>query len=220
MPDKDFYIGIDLGWMDKKTTGICIQEEGKTILFKDVYGKNAFEAVKPYLKRTKVIAVDAPLTIGRGKGKMRLFEKFFSTKGFRDEKIRIIPPAVMPKLCESAEFFLSKIEKTGFANGIDLIETSVFLVKKITKENFILEREKLNTENKESSLICARIAFLHSKLKTRYIGYRDGFLFLPEPAFWERKWQEKFHKEWLEKDRLKYHHLTSDIFRKDAIKLT
>jgi predicted nuclease with RNAse H fold len=206
------YIGIDLGWLDKKTTGICILENEKIILSKDVYGKNAFSAIKPYLKDTKVITVDAPLSLGRGKGRMRLYEKFFSTRNFREEKIKIVPPAVMPQLCKSAELLLGKLEESGFSLGINLIETSVFLLKKIVKEGFILRAEKLNTENEESSLICAKIAFLHSEFKTRYIGYKDGFLFLPELSFWDEKWQDTFNKAWAGRDRLKYRRLTSNIF--------
>jgi predicted nuclease with RNAse H fold len=208
---QNFFIGIDLGWPDKKTTGICVLENGKIILFKDVYGKNTFLTIKPYLNKTKVIAVDAPLSLGPGKGKMRLYEKFFSTKLFRDEKIRLVPPAVMPQLCKSAGMLLEKLEDSGFAPGINLIETSVFLVKKITKGDFIPESGKLNTENEDSSLICAKIALLHSEFKTRYIGYKDGFLFLPELSFWEPKWQEIFSEAWAGRDMLKYRRLTSNI---------
>jgi predicted nuclease with RNAse H fold len=212
MSESKFFIGIDLGWPDKKTTGICILENEKIILSKDVYGKNAFSAIKPYLKNTKVITVDAPFSLGQGKGRMRLYEKFFSTKNFREEKIRIIPPAVMPQLCKSAESLLRKLEESGFSLGINIIETSVFLVKKIIKEGFVPGVEKLKTENEESSLICAKIAFLHSEFKTRYIGYKDGFLFLPELSFWDKKWQDIFNKAWAGRDRLKYRRLCSNIF--------
>lgn len=214
--ESKLFIGIDLGWKDKKTTGICVLKEDGKIFFKDVFGKNVLKFLVPYLAKTSVIAVDAPLTLGRGKGKMRLFEKFFSTKGFRQEKIKPVPPAVMPKLWESAKTLLLGLEERGFSLGANLIETSVFLVKKIVPEEFIPDREKLKTENEESSFFCAKMAFLHSKLQTCYIGYKDGFLFLPAIYFWEKKWQEKFILEWRERNRLKYHYLATNIFENNA----
>lgn len=212
--NQKFFIGVDLGWRDKKTTGICVLGGEKFLLEKDVYGKNVIRAIGAFLKDTKVIAIDAPLTLGRGKGKMRLFEKFLSTKNFRAEKISMVPPAVMVKLSESAEKLADGLQKKGFSLGENLIETSVSLIKKIVKEDFIHPGIKLDTENKESSLICATVAFLHSCGRTRYIGYKDGFLFLPELSFWKKEWQEKFRKEWINRDRLRYHYLATDIFDK------
>ena len=74
---KKFFIGIDLGGKEKKTTGVCILgAEGYCQKCEDVFGKDILKVINPYLKNTEVIAIDAPLTRGRGKGKFRLYEKF------------------------------------------------------------------------------------------------------------------------------------------------
>lgn len=70
---NEFFIGIDLGAKNKKTTGICILEKRRNkihiLKIENVFGKEILKEIKKYLKNTKVIAIDAPLTIGRGKGK-------------------------------------------------------------------------------------------------------------------------------------------------------
>jgi predicted nuclease with RNAse H fold len=220
--NKHFFIGIDLGWKEKKTTGICVLQEDpsacsgreKIILTEDVFGKNAVKTISPYLKETKVIAIDAPLTEGRGKGKMRLFEKFLSTSAFRKEKVSPVPPALLSKLVESAQETAVKLRKKGFTSGINLIETFSVFVKKIAKNNFLPSKENFLTENEESSFICAKIAYLHSRFKTRYLGYKDGFLFLPEISFWETAWKQKFYQAWAKRDRLRYRYLATNVFEK------
>jgi len=212
--NQKFFIGIDLGWKEKKTTGICVLKNEKIILAKDVFGKSILRAINPYLQNTAVIAIDAPLTRGKGKGKLRLYEKFLLTKIFRQEKITPIPPALMPELCNFAEELVKKLEQKGFALGINLIETFSTLVEKVFKENLILTNTFCRTENQKSALICAQIAFLHFQLKTRYLGYKDGFLFLPEMSFWEKNWLKKFYQAWTGRPRLKYHHLVTNIFSK------
>ena len=212
--EKKFFIGIDLGWKEKKTTGVCVLKNKKVVLLKDVFGKDVLKVINSYLKDTKVIAIDAPLTKGRGKGKMRLYEKFLSTTIFRKERVNPLPPALMPGLCNFAREIVKKLEKRGFVLGINLIETFPTLVKKICKEKltqFLQGSDPCKTENQESALICAQIAFLHSQFKTRWLGYKDGFLFLPEMAFWKKEWREKFYQAWKEKPYLKYRHLITNI---------
>jgi predicted nuclease with RNAse H fold len=82
---------------------------------KDIFGREVFKKLKPYFKETRVIAIDAPLTKGRGKGRMRLFEKFFSRKPFRDEKINPVPPALIPKVCELSLKLKKNLEKEGIS---------------------------------------------------------------------------------------------------------
>lgn len=216
---KNFFIGIDLGGKKKKTTGICILENNQIVVIKDIFGKNILKEIKPYLTETKVIAIDAPLTKGRGKGKMRLYEKFLSTTLFRKEKINPIPPALMPELCDFAKELVNKLEKKGFIVDINLIETFPTLIKKIMDDKFLFKNSFCKTENQKSALICAQIAFLHSQFKTRYLGYKDGFLFLPEISFWKPIWQKKFYQAWKEKSYLKYHFLITNIFYETNKKL-
>jgi len=211
--EKRLSIGIDLGGKDKRTTGICILNNNQNIvLAKDVLGKNLLRTINPYLKNTEVIAIDAPLTKGRGKGKMRLYEKFLSTSIFRKEKVTPIPPALMSEFHKFAMEVTKKLEEKGFVLGINLIEVFPTLIRKISKEAFCPKNPSLQGENQESAFLCAKIAFLHSQLKTRWLGYRDGFLFLPEMSYWKKDWRQKFYQAWKSRQRLKYKHLITNIF--------
>ena len=225
---KEFFIGIDLGVKEKKTTGICILErQGKNIFpleiwcgqCQDVFGKDVLKIIGKYLKETKVIAIDAPLTIGKGKELFRLYEKFLSTKIFRRERVNPVPPALMPKFSDFARELVKKLEKKGFVLGLNLIEVSPTLVKKISQDNLSKQLcpkpglgQSCRNENQKSALICATLAFLHSDFKTRYLGYKDGFLFLPEMSFWKKAWRKKFYQAWMARPRLKYHRLITNIF--------
>jgi len=57
------------------------------------------------------------------------------------------------------------------------------------------------------------VALLHFQFKTRYLGYKDGFLFLPEMSFWKKYWREKFYQTWKEKPYLKYYRLVTNLFK-------
>jgi len=247
--EKNFFIGIDLGWKEKKTTGICILKKGNQKLFfeenycqkcpssraklttglprsepcstsgcRDIFGKNILKVIRPYLKNTAVIAIDAPLTRGRGKGKMRLYEKFLSTKIFRQERVTPIPPALMSKLCDFAREVRQKLEKRGFVLDLNLIEVFPTLTKKLWEEelifSFLEKKIPCQTENQKSALICALLAYLHFNFKTRYLGYKDGFLFLPQMSLWKKEWRQKFYWAWMARSRLKYRHLITNVFVK------
>lgn len=224
--EKNFFIGIDLGWKEKKTTGLCILEKrGQKLIFgenycsncREIFGKNIFKAIGSYLKNTAAVAIDAPLTKGRGKGKMRLYEKFLTTEIFRKEKVMPIPPALMEKFCDFAREIRQKFEKRGFVLDMNLIEVFPTLVKKLSGENLFFTifgknlKKSCQNENQESALICAILAYLHSDFKTRYLGYKDGFLFLPQMSFWKKDWREKFYQAWMARSRLKYKHLITNV---------
>ena len=256
--ERKFFIGIDLGGKEKKTTGVCILgKRDKELIFeenycqkcpgsraklttglprselrstsgcKDVFGKDIFKVIRPYLKNTEVIAIDAPLTKGRGKGKFRLYEKFLSTSIFRHERVNPIPPALMRNFCDFALEIVKKLEKKGFVLDLNLIETFPTIIKKICQEDMFLRnlpcppkfcetklRRACQNENQKSASICALVAFLHSQFKTRYLGYKDGFLFLPEMSFWKKDWRQKFYQAWKGRPRLKYYHLITNVFVK------
>ncbi len=222
---KDLFVGIDLGIEEKKTSAICILEgrDQKIFLLKnwckncqDILGKEVFKKLKPYLKKVKVVAVDSPLTRGKGKGKMRLFEKFFSRKLFREAKINPVPPAFIPKVCDLSFKLRKNLEKEGFTLDINLIETSSRLVNSFISYSNILKdiRMPCKTKNQKSAFLTALVAFLHSNFQTRYIGYKDGFLFLPKISFWKKEWRKKFYFAWKERPRLKYRYLITNIFEK------
>ncbi len=219
------FIGIDLGGKEKKTTGVCILEkkEGNVSSLEiwcqkcqDFFGKDILKKIGKYLKETEVIAIDALLTAGQGKGKMRLYEKFLSTKIFRKEKVNPIPPALMSELCEFARELVKKLEKKGFVLGLNLIEVfSVFTGRILEYSNIRIRKNLLchcQSENQKMALICAILAFFHSNFKTRYLGYKDGFLFLPELSLWKKKWRQKFYRAWRNRPKLKYRRLITNIF--------
>lgn len=221
--NQKFFVGIDLGGKKKRTTGLCILEEknGKVQFFKDYCKKcqdlkpsEILKTIKPYLEKIEVIAVDGPLTLGKGKGLMRLYEKFLSTKVFREERVSPLPPALMPELSLAGRELVDGFKKYGFVLDKNLIETFPTLVKKIWREDFFFKSSPCRTENQKAALICSQVAFLHSKFQTRWLGYKDGFLFLPEMSFWKGEWRQKFYQAWKERERLKYHHLITNVFSK------
>lgn len=221
--ERQLFIGIDLGWENRKTSGVCILEKKNNGLFpldawcrscEDFWGREILTRIKPLLKETKAIAIDAPLTKGRGKGKMRLYEKFLSTKTFRNEKTNPLPPALMPELCNFALKLRRKLEKERFILNSTLIETFPTMVNKIGNKDFFSQAKGLEckNENQKSALICTILAYLHFSSRTRYLGYKDGLLFLPEFSFWKKEWQEKFYLLWNEKPYLRYRRLISNLF--------
>jgi len=224
--EREFFIGIDLGWKEKRTTGLCIlsfpfslsrSAENKLlpVLLQDVFGKDVLKTINPYLKETKVIAIDAPLTQGRGKGKMRLYEKFLSTQIFRKAKVNPLPPALISKLSDFAREIVKKLEKKGVVLSLNLIETFPTLVERVCGANlnhFLCRFSSWQTENQKSALICALVAFWHFNFKTRYLGYKDGFLFLPEMSLWKKSWHRKFYQAWKSRSPLKYRRLLTNLF--------
>lgn len=225
---KDFFIGIDLGIENKKTSAICVLEKkNKTIVpflnwcqnCQDIFGKDVFKKLKPFLKRARVIAVDSPLTKGKGKGEMRLFEKFFSRRIFREEKLNPVPPAIISEVCEFSFKIRKKLEKEGFVLDINLIETSSKLVQTFLDyfnilKNIGIAKIPCKSRNQKSAFFASLVAFFHSKFQTRYIGYKDGFLFLPKLSLWSKLWRKKFYLAWKERPRLKYRYLITNIFEK------
>ncbi len=223
--EREIFVGIDLGMENKKTSAVCILERKNQKIFplkewcqncKDVFGKEVIKKLKPYFKEIKVIAIDSPLTIGKGKGKMRLFEKFFSRKIFREEKLNPVPLALIPKVCDFSLKIRKKLEKEGFILDINLIETSSRLIEAFLKYPNILENMRMlcKTKNQKSAFLAAIVAYLHSNFQTRYMGYKDGFLFLPKFYLWKKDWKRKFYLAWKERPRLKYRYLITNIFEK------
>jgi len=227
---REFFIGIDLGWKEKETTGICILEQKKGTLFPPelwckecqvILGREILRKISPFLKNTKVIAIDAPLTKGKGKGDMRLYEKFLSTKIFKEERVSPIPPALMAKLCFFGRELKRKLGKRGFVLDTNLIEVFPTITKKLCNDYIFLKLFgkslkdfSCRGEDQKSALLCASLAYLHSRFKTRYLGYKDGFLFFPEMSFWTKEWRQKFYQAWMARSRLRYRYLITNIFDK------
>ncbi|KPJ57075.1 hypothetical protein AMJ49_02890 [Parcubacteria bacterium DG_74_2] len=228
MKNEDkFFIGVDLGGRKKATTGLCILKGGKDkISFsdycricKDIRSTQILKKITPYLEKTEVITVDGPLTQGKGKGLMRLFEKFLSTKVFRKERVNPLPPALRPDISLIGQEIRKELRENGFVLDKNLIETFVKLDRKLLPKRFILEVLKVKklpckTKNQKEAIICAIISWLHFNFKTRYLGYRDGFLFLPEMTLWEKNWRRKFYQAWMSRSRLRYRYLITDVFSK------
>ncbi len=231
--NKNLFMGIDLGGRNKKTTGICILEEknGQVVPKTDwcqgccvIFGKDIIKKIKPYLQDTAVVAIDGPLSFGPGKGKMRLYEKFLSKSPFRKANIAPLPPILMEKFVGEGINLVKNFKELKFSRDINLIE--VFpkaslafcggeekFVENIQKIFYVeIEIPRCEVSHQKSAFICALLSFLHAKGQTRYLGYKNGFLFLPSFDFWTKKWQDKFRQTWEEKDYLKYRRLKTNIF--------
>jgi predicted nuclease with RNAse H fold len=221
--DKEFqseklFLGVDLGGEDRKTTGICLLKKDGDLSFfnckacKVIFGRDFFKEIRPHLSKIKVIAIDAPLTPGKGKGKMRLFEKFLSTRIFREEKINPLPPALMPNLCDFAKKIKKILEKKGFILNLNLIETFPTFIEKVASRKFFILNPPCQNKHQRSAFICALLAFFHFERKARFLGYKDGLLFLPEFSLWKKDFKKKFALAWKERPRLKYRYLSTNIY--------
>lgn len=226
MNEEKYFIGIDLGGKKKKSTGFCVLKGKKEkislsnycLFCKDIKSAQILKKIKPYLEKTEAIAVDGPLTKGKGKGLMRLFEKFLSTKIFRKEKVNPLPPALKPEISEIGQKLAKDLKERGFVLDKNLIETFAKLNKKILPKKFVLKILKIKkfpckTKNQKEAVICAILAWLHFNFKTRWLGYKDGFLFLPEISLWKKSWKRKFYQAWMNRSRLRYRYLITDIFK-------
>lgn len=205
-----FVCGIDLGGQTRKTTGVCLLKvvNGKPKVDRRrckfcqvIYGKDLFTYLKPYLPRIKTIAIDAPLTLGPGKGKMRLWEKFFSTRPFRRHRVNPIPPAAIWRLSDHGREVVTRLGESGFVLDQNLIEVFPTFAKKVIKR---LPKISCKNENQRDAFVCALIATYHLGKKTFWIGYRDGRLYLPSFTFWKKIWHERFLRWWHQKHPFKY----------------
>lgn len=210
-----FFIGIDPGKKDLKTTGICILEEkyGRfKAITKTVYGKNATRVPVNYLKDTKVVAIEAPISYGSGKGKMRLWEKYFSQKTFRKKHVNPLPPAFMRGVIENSMSIVEFLKQKKFDIDVDIIETFHPLLIKVIKNNLSPKvRIKFKSTHEYHAFYCSFISYLHSINETFSIGYTDGKVFLPMPKFWHKKDWEWFEKTWHKKHPFKYKYLETDL---------
>ena len=208
-----YFVGIDLGWKNKKTTGICVLDENLKIHSnKVVEGSKLLTSLKSYLSKASVIAVDAPLTLGKGKGKLRLFEKFLLTKPFKRWQANPLPPSLLYKLSYHAQEIVAKLEKRGFKLNQTLIEVFPLLLYRIMKKpaRGQFSRERAD-HNKLFSFYAAYLAYLNFKEETFWIGWRDGKLFLPIYYYWKKEFREAFTKIWRKKNKLKYRLLLSNL---------
>ncbi|OGY26300.1 MAG: hypothetical protein A2Z42_04360 [Candidatus Woykebacteria bacterium RBG_19FT_COMBO_43_10] len=167
-----YFVGIDLGWKAKKTTGICVLDQNLKIKYQNVVeGSKLLTSLKPYLSKTSTVAIDAPLTLGEGKGKLRLFEKFLLTKPFKRWQANPLPPSLLYKLSYHAQELVGKLEKKGFKLNQTLIEVFPLLLYRIMKKPLRgkLIREEAN-HNKLFAFYAAYVAYLNFKEETFWIG--------------------------------------------------
>jgi len=216
METKNLFVGIDLGGLKRKTTGICIlkQKNGLTIPYNCkncqlVTSPKIIATIKPYLKDIRVIAVDGPLTIGKGKGAMRLYEKFLSTKVFRQHRVQPLPPALMSEIVFVGVNLTKRLRKFNFMLDKNLIEVFPTLTKALCKD---IPDFHCPSSHQVSASICAWQAWLHWQGRTRWIGHKDGLLFIPEPSLWKKQWRMDFTEAWQKRSRLKYRYLRTNIF--------
>jgi len=229
MEAKNLFVGIDLGGQKRKTTGICILKQknglidcttGICILKQKnglidcktcqlVTSPKIIATIKPYLKDIRVIAVDGPLTIGKGKGAMRLYEKFLSTKVFRQHRVQPLPPALMSEIVFVGVNLTKRLKRLNFMLDKNLIEVFPTLNKALCKD---IPDFHCPSSHQVSASICAWQAWLHWHGRTRWIGHKDGLLFIPEPSLWKKQWRMDFTEAWQKRSRLKYRYLRTNFF--------
>jgi predicted nuclease with RNAse H fold len=214
--DGNLFVGIDLGGEKKRTTGLCILSARNDLTEPHdcancqlINSQQIIATIEPYVKRIRVIAIDGPLTVGRGKGAMRLYEKFLSTKIFRQHRVQPLPPALMPEIVWIGINLARELEKFGFVLDENLIEVFPTLTKELCKQPVDFA---CPSSHQKSASICGWQAWLHWQGKTRFLGHRDGRLFVPEPSLWKERWQRDFEQAWRERDRLRYRYLKTNIF--------
>lgn len=207
--------GVDLGGFKRKTTGICLLKVGK-----DKWGvkgawtvesSKTLPVLRPYLPYIKVIAVDGPLTTGRGKGDFRLYEKFLSQKVFRKHRVCPLPPALMPQIGQVGRGLVEQLKRYGFGLDQNLIEVFPTLVRRVVKR---LPKRKFADRHQEAAFVCAFLAFWHFQNQTFWLGYKDGRLFLPKLSLWKKVWQKRFLRTWEKRHKLKYRLLETSAFNK------
>lgn len=213
---ENLFVGIDLGGEKRRTTGLCILSGANDLIERPdcancqlITSQQIIATIEPYLRRIRVIAIDGPLTVGKGKGAMRLYEKFLSTKIFRQHRVEPLPPALMPEIVWIGINLARELQKFGLILDENLIEVSTTLTKELCNQP--LDFACPSSHQKWAS-ICAWQAWLHWQGKTRFIGHRDGHLFVPEPSLWKERWQKGFQQAWRERDKLRYRYLKANIF--------
>lgn len=208
--NSEWVCGIDLGGKNRKTTGVCLlkivngkpkYDKRRCNFCRVIPGETLLSYLKPYLARIETIAIDGPLTLGPGKGRMRLWEKFFSTKPFRRVHLNPIPPAAIWRLSYRGTEVLSEISSFGFELDKNLIEVFSSFTKRVLKR---LPKVPCSDQNERDAFICALLAAYHLEKKTFWIGHRDGKLFLPSLKLWKKDWQKRFKKLWRERHPFKY----------------
>ena len=208
-----YFIGIDLGGKKKKTTALCVLkhtgDRSKIVINKLITGSRLWTNLYPYLSQTKVIAVDAPLTKGKGKGQMRLWEKFFSTGFFRKYHLNPFPPAMIPQLTEIGLDLARRLRQYGFRINRDIIEVFPTFSNQVCRKT--TSPQQWETSHQNTAYFCAWQAYLHYKNETFWIGYKDGYLFLPDMKYWKKIWQKRFIRNWLGRDRLRYKFLRVSV---------
>ena len=210
-----YFIGIDPGKKDLKTTGICILIPGKRgwrVNAGTVFGRKIIKVLSGQLKYQNFYAIEAPVSYGQGKGKMRLWEKYFSQKSFRKRNTSPLPPAFMGKVIENSMEIVNFLEQNGVKKDEQMIETFYPLLKLAVKKRLLPKvRKQLRTVHEFQAFYCAYLSYLHSLNETFWIGYKDGKVFLPKPKYWYKREWRWFEKAWKKKDLLKYKFLESDF---------
>jgi predicted nuclease with RNAse H fold len=209
------FVGIDPGGWNKKTTGICLLRlKGDKVLItsKTIFGKNAIRSIKKILKDAKVITIEAPTSLGKGKGKMRLWEKYLSQKTFRVKGVSPLPPVFLKTTLKTSERIVSFLLSMGLKMDRDVIETFFPLLQKVVKKSILPKtRLKFKSRHELQAFFCSFLSLLHAHQETFFIGYKDGKLFLPQPKYWYKKSFNWFKKEWSRKNPYKYKFLYSNI---------
>ena len=161
-------VGLDLAALSKNPTGFCLvdKEPITKLLYSDEEIINEIEKFKP-----SIVAIDAPLSLPKGRAKERKVEKQVRKLG-----IGILPPSLpaMRKLTLRA----ISLKKKFNSRGIIVIETfphavlqlNSLIAKKVTKLKF-------NTKHERDAYICSLVAKAYVNGRAKTLGDQTGMIF-------------------------------------------
>jgi len=138
----------------------------------------------------------------------------------------------MPALAAFGRELKEKFAAKGFVLDINLIEIYSTFARAAVNAKFLprvvpapenikhknIAKTKLKNfagaknSHQESALVCAVMAYFHAEDKTRWLGYKDGFVFMPQLSLWIPEWREKFRYAWKQRHPFKYRYLKTNLF--------
>ncbi|HID93964.1 MAG TPA: DUF429 domain-containing protein [bacterium (Candidatus Stahlbacteria)] len=161
-------VGLDLAALSKNPTGFCLvnKESITKLLYSDEEIINEIEKYNP-----NIVAIDAPLSLPKGKAKERNVEKQIRKLG-----IGILSPS-LPAMRKLALRAISLKRKLN-SKGITVIETFPYAVLQLNK--LIAEKDaelKFNTKHERDAHICALVAQAYVNGRAKKLGDRTGMIF-------------------------------------------
>lgn len=161
-------VGLDLAALSKNPTGFCLvnKEPITKLLYPDEEIIDEIEKCKP-----NIVAIDAPLSLPKGRAKERKVEKQVRKLG-----IGILSPS-LPAMRQLTLRAIS-LKKKFNSRSIIVIETFPHAVSQLNR--LIAEkvaRLKFKTKHERDACICALVALAYINGKAKKLGDQTGMIF-------------------------------------------